>query len=144
TFALSAVNFRGKIRLSDVEQAAINTLWNEAQKQFGGRLFNGQLYSFVSLKNGVLTGNFVDYKFYIAQLRNPKFKTLFNISPVAISCICCCQNKILIGKRSAFVTEYPNCYELSPSGGIDPSAAINGKIDLIKQTLVELEEEAAI
>lgn len=142
-FSIEIDNFPGNVALSDVEEAIIDQLWNEAQNQ-NPSLFNGKMLSFVSFIDGKLKGCFVDYKYYWAQLKSPKLKSVLKIKPIAISCSCTCQNKILLGKRSREVTGSPGCYELIPSGGISIDCLQQGKIDLRKQALIELEEEAFI
>lgn len=127
---------------TEADVAKIEYFWLEAQKQRGGSLFNGKLLSVVDFKNGKLIGKFVDYKFYIAQIAAPELELLLRISPISISCICSFRGKLLLGRRSQKVTEFPGYYELVPSGGIDPSNVTKGIVDISSQALLELEEEA--
>lgn len=143
-FELAVRKSHEKLMLSDVEEAEVNRLWSLAQKQHGGRLFNGLIFSFVAFDQGKLWGSFVDYKYYMAQLAVPELKASWQIHPIAISCICVWGERVLLGQRSSLVTDFPGCFELAPSGGIEPAAAVNGRIDVVKQALIELEEEAFI
>ena len=53
-------------------------------------------------------------------------------------------DKILIGRRSRLVTQYPGHYEAVPSGGVDKNAQRGAKIDLNEQFERELWEETGI
>lgn len=143
-FSPQVVNSREEIKLSDLVEGDIDCAWNCAQKQKSGKLFNGRLYNFLSFERGVLLGTFVEYKHYMAQLIDPSLKSQLHISPVAISCICLSKGKVLLGRRSQDVTDFPNCFELAPSGGIDPIVRNGDTIDIRRQAMIELEEEAGI
>jgi hypothetical protein len=143
-FLLEVDELSAKIVLSDADEAAVNQLWEEAEKQHAGLLFNGKMLIFSSFEEGKLTGRFIEYKYYRAQLTQPSLKSVLNIKPIAISCSCTYQNEILIGRRSESVTGFPGCYELVPSGGISLDSLRLGRIDLARQALIELEEEAGI
>ncbi len=133
-----------KFELSDVNESQVDQIWEEAQQKHGGQLFNGKMFVFKSFQNGELTGRFIDYKYYRAQSSLPALKLALNIKPIAVSCSCRYQNEFLIGQRSKSVTGFPGFYELVPSGGISLDSFEKGKIDLKKQALLELEEEAGI
>ncbi len=131
--------------ISEADEAKVDQIWAEAQSQNEGILFNGKLLVFKSFENGKLIGRFIDYKYYRAAQSNLSLlKSVLNVKPIAISCICRYQNEILIGRRTMTVTGFPGCYELVPSGGISLDAIENGKINIKKQALLELEEEADI
>lgn len=128
---------------SKTDAITIERCWSEAQDKRGGSLFNGKLLNYIAFDNGKLTGKFVDYKLYIAQLAIPKLEQSLHIQPISISCICSFKGKQLLGKRSQKVTEFPGYYELVPSGGIDLSNVVKGRVDLLSQALQELEEETS-
>ncbi|MBA3603687.1 MAG: hypothetical protein H0W50_08615 [Parachlamydiaceae bacterium] len=132
-----------KLGLSDAKESQVDQIWEEAQQNHEGQLFNGKFFVFKSFENGELTGHFIDYKYFRAQSL-PALKSALNIKPIAISCSCRFQNEFLIGLRSKSVTGFSGFYELVPSGGISLDAFEKGKIDLKKQALLELEEEAGI
>lgn len=144
SFEVKVVDCSGKIELSDVENSYVDELWDAAQKHHMGKLFNGKLLNYLNFEKGKLYGKFVEYKYYIAQCADPKLKDRLKIRPIAISCLCTFKGHALVGKRSTFVTDFPDCFELVPSGGIDPTAVENGKVNLVKQALTELKEEAEI
>lgn len=144
TFQVEVVDSQGKIELSDVQNQYVDELWNAAQKRHEGKLFNGKLLNYLKFEKGRLFGSFVEYKYYMAQRDDFKLKQCFRIRPIAISCLCTFQGRVLVGKRSALVTDYPGFYELVPSGGIDPAVVENGKVNLVRQTFIELLEETGI
>lgn len=144
SFEVKIVDSGEEFQLSDVEKNRVEELWEAAQKQYEGKLFNGKLLNYLDFVDGKLYGKFVEYKYYIAQRADLTLRKRLSIRPIAISCLCTFEEQALLGKRSALVTDFPGFFELVPSGGIDPSAAENGKVNLIKQALTELSEEAKI
>lgn len=66
-----------------------------------------------------------------------------NIFPIAVSGITKYHSSLLIGKRDRVKT-FSGCWELAPSGGIDPSSLCGGLIDYRGHLLKELEEETGI
>lgn len=134
----------GGIRLSDLDRVSIERVWKEAEMKRGKHLYNGKLFNFESFNKGELKGFFIEYKLLIASRALQDDKFAHKISPLAMSCICFCENKVLLGRRSSIVTDHPNFFELPPSGGIDTISASKGFIDLTKQAIIELEEETDI
>lgn len=143
-FEVKVVSSRDKLELSDVDAQVVDRIWDAAQAHHEGRLFNGRFLNYVGFEKGRLIGEFVEYKHYLAQKFEPGLKESLRICPIAISCLCLSNDKVLIGKRSLVVTDYKGCYELVPSGGIDPSIVENGKVNVVKQALIELNEETGI
>lgn len=130
--------------LSEDIQEDIENIWQRESKIPGRYLFNGKILSLVNLEKDKLICEFVEYKYYLAQLRDPSLERFLNIKTVCVSAITLAGNRVLVGHRARSLTVHPGLYELAPSGGIDPTALENGKIDLIKQYMVELEEETGI
>lgn len=122
----------------------IERLWDQELIRTNGKIFNGKLLSATSFQNDQLIGHFVEYKNYLAQARNPSLSKILNIQPICVCSYTVAGNDVLIGKRSDFVTDYRNFYELVPAGGIDPSSISNNTVDIIQQLKVELKEEAGI
>jgi len=106
-----------KPKLSTEEIHRIERIWHE-EEQKKTILFNGQLLSFVSFDNQMLIGEFVEYKHYIAQARDHTLEAKLNIISICISGITLSGEKVLVGQRASNLANYPNCYELVPSGGI--------------------------
>lgn len=129
--------------LSDHEKNIVENIWNFEHRQFS-HLYNGQILNVVKWDNDKLLGEFIKYKYYIAQLRDPNLQQILDIQTVSISGMTLTGEKILIGQRSDQVTAYKNYYELVPSGGIDPNASHGNQIDLKRQFEIELWEETGI
>lgn len=123
---------------------AVDLIWQKQMELSGGKLFNGKLLSFVALDNERMLGKFVDYKYYLAQLIEPRLYPFLQIEHIAVSGITVADEMVLVGRRSEHVTAHPSHFELVPSGGIDPTHASEGKIDAEGQLLAELQEEAGI
>jgi hypothetical protein len=129
-------------QLSDKELETIEKIWQEQKSLRGDALFNGQLLSFVKYEQDCLVGRFVEYKHYIAQYINSSLRPVLHIEPVTINGLTIASGKLLIGKRSSLVTNYPGRLELVPSGVIDDKYLVNSQIDYVSQALNELAEEA--
>lgn len=125
-------------------QEHIEDIWKKEIVRTRGRVFNGQLLSAETLHHHELHGHFVEYKHLIAQLRDPSLKEILNVQPICVCGYTLAGDSILIGKRAAHVTDYPNLYELVPSGGVDPSAIVRDQVNIIHQLKIELKEEAGI
>ena len=130
--------------LSEATRKHIEELWKKELIRTKGRIFNGKLLSADEWTGNQLTGHFVEYKHYVAQARDPALINVLNIAPICVCSYSVADNHILIGKRSDHVTDYQNCFELVPSGGIDPSAVQQDSINFIKQFELELKEEAGL
>ncbi len=130
--------------LSDYDKTRVEMVWHHETNARSSKLFNGQLLNFVSLDGDKLVGEFVDYKFYIAQLRDPGLELLLQIAPISVSAMTLAGDKLLMGRRSQEVTQYRDLYECVPSGGVDPKALSGNKIDLREQFSRELWEETGI
>src|ERR1700722_921126 len=84
--------------LSDYDKARVEMLWQEELMARPSDLYNGQLLNFVSLDGMRLLGEFVEYKFYLAQLRDPELQPFLQIAPICISGLTFSGNKVLIGR----------------------------------------------
>jgi hypothetical protein len=142
-FCIDVIPTRG-FTLSDHQKDEIETIWRQEQSQSSSPLFNGQLLNLIQLEENKIVGEFIEYKYYLAQLRHPSFKELLCIRPVCISAITCVGDKVLMGERSSNVTQYQNYFEVVPSGGIDEKCLVNETIDLPRQFEKELWEETRI
>ncbi len=130
--------------LSPAIQHKIDAIWKKELIRTQGKIFNGKLLSADDFDGKHLTSHFVEYKHYLAQARDPALKDLLKIRPICVSGYTLANDHILMGKRADYVTDYQNFYELVPSGGIDPSAIHHEHVDVNKQLIIELQEEAGI
>ncbi len=122
----------------------IEDIWKKELIRTEDKLFNGQILSAEEFDGKQLIGHFVEYKQYLAQLRDPSLADELNIKPICVCGHTTAGDYILIGLRSNYVTDYANYFELVPAGGIDPLAIINNRIDIRKQIQIELKEESGI
>ena len=137
---IQVIESRG-FELSDMNKKVVDQIWFESRDSHH---FNGQILNYLSFENQILLGEFVEYKFYYAQTREPSLKELLQIRPVAISGLTTTANKLLMGQRSEKVTEYQKFYEVVPSGKIDAEGVDGEQIDLFKQFQRELWEESGL
>jgi len=142
-FVIKVRPYARGFELSDHEKILIENIWRYEESHHP-KLFNGQFLNVISVDAQKMEGEFVDYKYYIAQLRDPSFRQVLDIKPLSVSGITSSGNKILVGQRSKHVTECPEFYELVPSGGFDPTSVRDGHIDILKQFQTELWEESGI
>lgn len=128
--------------LTEWQTSEVMRIWEEQQKS--KLLFDGLLFSVLSLEEGCLIGRWIDYKYMIAQRHSPGLQATLNVVPLGISGITTCADSVLMGKRADFLANYPGCYECAPSGGVDPSTINGNEVDLLALISKELEEEVGI
>ncbi len=132
-----------EIELTDEDKQRIEKVW---QNEIAQRptLYNGKILNVVEFDISKVLGFFVDYKYLLAQVRDPELQKVLNIIPACVSGVAYSGNKILFAKRSSAVTQSPHAFECVPSGGIDTQGTKEGEIDIYKQFQQELEEESGI
>lgn len=130
--------------LSEAKKSLIQTIWGQEQKKRDGKLHEGAILSAVSYDNMSLVGQFVPYKYYLAQRCDPSLKPDLKIVPVSICGMTLIGDEIIIAKRAPWVSQYPNCYELAPSGGVRPPGRDLDAVDLKVQLLDEMQEELGL
>jgi hypothetical protein len=127
--------------LSDVKKRLIQTIWNQEQKRRGGMLHEGAILSAVAYDDKKLTGHFVPYKYFLAQLCDPSLKPDLKIVPVSMSAITLVNDNIVLARRAMWVSQHPDRFELAPAGGVSLPPAGQSGVDLKEQLLSELVEE---
>ena len=141
-FSIERVNSQEEIKLSDAVKTHIDQLWQiESSKR---HLFNGAFLSALSFDTRQLKDTFVPYKYFIAQLKDPSLKPLLKITPVSISGLTLIGENVVFAKRSPYVTQFQNYYELAPSGGIDNEFVEGNQVNMRDQLKRELEEELGV
>ncbi len=143
-FALEVVSCNQFEHLSEQKSRLIDTIWEKEQRRKGGRLFNGLILSAKEFSSKKLIGTFVPYKYFLAQACDPSLKPDLKILPVSLSALTISDHSLILAKRSSWVTQYPDCYELAPSGGVTEHPFERGSIDLKMQLYEELNEEVGI
>jgi len=121
---------------------AIDKIWKNEQSF--RNVFNGHILDVLSWQHPKLVGRFVEYKSYIAQLRDPSLKTYLPIHILGLTGITQWQDQYLIGCRAPHVTLYPRYYEFAPAGGFDDTAVDQQQASVTKQLCIEMEEELGI
>jgi len=122
----------------------ISDLWEE-EKESNGSLFNGQIFSLYQREGAKLSGWFVEYRWWIAQRRDPTLFEKLQISPLAVSGLLRLGEGIVFGSRSLDMIQDPGFWELPPSGGIGYECRRpNNTIAPEHQIAIELEEELHI
>lgn len=130
--------------LSDEKKNLIQTIWDKEQERCEGKLHEGAILSAISFDQKALIGQFVPYKFFLAQFCEPSLKPDLKIMPVSLSGITYVEDQLILAKRSSWVSQSPSCYELAPSGGIRPPGKNLTEVDMKVQLLDELKEETGI
>lgn len=130
--------------LSDAKKNLIQTIWDKEQERCDGKLHEGVILSAVSFDHKSLIGQFVPYKYFLAQFCDPSLKPDLQIRPVSLNGITYLENQLILAKRSPWVAQCPGYYELAPSGGIRPPSKNLTEVDMKVQLLDELKEETGI
>ena len=146
---LKIVPFSEKISVS--QKKKIEKIWTSEQKNRKKKLFNSKVLSLKSIcstsKKISISANFVDYKYIITDRHEPSIG--LKLKQIGTSGLILIDDKkdeyTLFAKRSKNNTEYPNYFELVPSGNLDDFSKINsGNLDYKSKLLDELEEEMNI
>jgi hypothetical protein len=108
-------------------------------------LFNGRLFSIERTQPGRIAGWLAEYKWFLAQRREPALYDALRVRPLAITGLLHCADGIVFGRRASHVEQDAGRWELVPSGGVDDSATRpDGSIDLAQHVIKELTEETGI
>lgn len=128
--------------VSDKLEQQVNHIWkSEGEKR---DLKEQNTLTIVAMEKNLLFARFIPYKYVLAMHTDPSIKKELNLTTVGVTGLTECDGHLLIGKRSDQVTQYKNCYETAPSGGIEEYHFKEGKVDYLSQVLDELEEETEI
>ena len=125
--------------------AEVGKIWDEAQAEQGAALFNGLIFSVTDITGSLITGYFVEYKYFVAVRRRPELFSELQVRPLAVTGLSRCDGGIILGRRSAHVTQDRGLWECVPSGGIDRSSRqADGSINIAHQIGQELSEETGL
>jgi len=123
----------------------IARIWEAEKSERGPGLSNGLLFSVAELSGKIVSGGFVEYRIFLAQLRRPELFTELRVQPLAVTGLLQNTEGIFFGFRSSRSAQQPHCWELVPAGGIDTSRLTHsGQIEPHRQLLAELEEELGL
>jgi hypothetical protein len=131
--------------LSPEVSRRVENIWQAETALQGNRLFNGRLFSIAQSTPERMHGWLAEYRWFIAQRRDPSLRAFLNVRPLAVTGVLHCADGIVFGRRANHLEMDPGCWELVPSGGVDGSHLnVAGRVDLAAQLLTELVEETGI
>ena len=134
-----------KREISAALEQTIATIWTKEKAERGSRLFNGQLFSIEEISTGSVIGCFVEYRFFLAQLRRPELFYELKVQPLAVTGLLQNSEGLFFGLRSSTSALQPDRWELVPAGGIDSGRTSEaGDIEPDGQLLAELGEELGL
>jgi len=129
---------------SDLE-TRVQSLWEFESKRRAGSLFNGRFFSIDEISQDSITGVFVEYRWFIAQQRQPDLFERLRIRPLAVSGMVESTDGLIFGRRGNELTTDAGKWELAPSGGLDSDSCLpDHTVDYMRQFFSELSEEVGI
>ena len=130
---------------SSETEARVNELWQAALSTSNSRLFNGPIFCATSYNEKEIKGYFSEYRYLVAQMLDPRLKSVLNIKPVSLLGFLTCNDGVLFGKRQPWVATRPGQWGFLPSGLLNPQAFLStGRADYVKAFLAHLKEELNI
>ena len=137
----------------DQARQVIDETWETAMFIGNSGYTNAKIFNILELKFSFekgfeMEGFFVQYKDFFCQ--RIKGDIGLGIKPLGVSGIVNFsssdgKNLVLFGKRAKNLTQYPEHFEMVPSGGVDDKYIDrNGKIEFKENLIVEFEEELDI
>jgi hypothetical protein len=128
----------------DIE-ARVDEIWQREKELRSHDLHNGRLFSVDYCDAKTIVGWLSEYRYFLAQRREPSLHAALRIKPLAVTGILSCSDGVLFGRRSGRSEMDAGCWELVPSGGVDDAAVGSaGQVSLERCILIELEEETGI
>jgi 8-oxo-dGTP pyrophosphatase MutT (NUDIX family) len=126
-------------------EARVDEIWQREKELRSHELYNGRLFSVDHCDAKTIVGWFSEYRYFLAQRREPSLHAALKIKPLAVTGILSCSDGVLFGRRSHRSAMDAGCWELVPSGGVDDAAVGSaGQVSLERCILIELEEETGI
>jgi 8-oxo-dGTP pyrophosphatase MutT (NUDIX family) len=138
-----AVTAAGDHASLDAElERRVADIWRQEQAHRATPLFDGELFSVMSIEGARILGRFVPYRWFVAQRADPTLSAALGVRPLAVSGLLRCRGGIVFGRRSEGSTQDAGRWELVPSGGLDRSGGRpDGTIAFGAKILDELWEE---
>jgi 8-oxo-dGTP pyrophosphatase MutT (NUDIX family) len=127
----------------------IDELWEEERRVRPG-LVDGTTISVSAVEGDRVVTRPCAYRLFVARERDATLRRRLGVRALGVSGVLLIggdrgERSIVLGRRSADVTEYGRAWELVPSGGIKPGrAGPDGNVDVETALLAELEEEAGL
>ncbi|ABA03914.1 NUDIX hydrolase [Nitrobacter winogradskyi Nb-255] len=128
----------------DIE-ARVDEIWQREKELRSQEIYNGRLFSVDYCDARTIVGWISEYRYFLAQRREPSLHAALKIKPLAVTGTLSCPDGILFGRRSDRSEMDAGCWELVPSGGVEDTAVGSaGQVSLERCILIELEEETGI
>jgi len=132
------------LRCSAAVEKKVEEIW-QCERARRSSLFNGKIFAVTNVQEAQIVGRFVEYKQFLAQLRCPELFEELKIEALAVTGTLLAEGGVIWGKREASSTQYPETWELLPSGGLDDKGQnAAGALDLRRQLLDELKQELGL
>lgn len=123
----------------------IEEIWQREKARRGKTLFNSRLFSIDRSAPDAIAGWMTEYRYFLAQRRDPSLYAELKIRPLAVTGVLCCKNGIVFGRRADQTEMDAKLWELVPSGSVDDQAVNHdGRVSLERSILIELHEEIGI
>jgi 8-oxo-dGTP pyrophosphatase MutT (NUDIX family) len=131
--------------LAALVEHEVEAIWSAEKAKRGAKLFNGMLFSVEQVADSTVSGRFVEYRRFVAQLRRPDLFVELQIRPLAVTGLLQNAEGVFFGHRNSGMAQQANCWELIPAGGIDASTLTeSGEVKPDEQILHELKEEVGL
>ncbi len=132
------------LQLSEETTLAIDKIWHNAQQQRS--LHDGTVLYYLSHqtigRECLISAFWGPYRYFYAKRSDPTLS--IPIFPLAVSGICLNDDgQVLLGKRNG-VTEYQDCFEFVPSGGLSNTYSAPNSVLYEQQLIEEFEEETTL
>ncbi len=121
---------------------AVDRVWAAARRETPA-LFNGRVFSADVVTADRIIGHWTEYRFVLAQIREPALRNRLRIRSLAVSGLLHTPDGIVLGRRSRGSVYQPGLWQCAPAGSVEQRDAV-GAVDLAAQLAAELHEELGI
>ena len=123
----------------------VEEIWQAERRRRGAKLFNGTLFSVCELSPTAVTGRFVEYRRFVAQVQRPELFLELRVRPLAVTGLLQNAQGLFFGRRNSGAAQQPDRWELVPAGGVDTNSLTDGgEVEPGEQILEELKEEVGL
>jgi hypothetical protein len=125
--------------------ARVDSIWDKEIARHEKTLFNGRLFSIASEEPSVISGWLAEYKWFVAQRRDPTLFSDLRVQALAVTGLLLCRDGIVFGRRASDLEQDTGLWELVPSGGVTGSTrSADRTVDFCADLLAELSEEIGL
>lgn len=112
-------------------QRNLDQLWEEEKTRLRGRLYDGLIYSLMSVDGARIVIRQGSYSLlWVQRLRPAWWPPDFKVRPVGVTAVLQCDNHVVFGKRAA-VASHTGLWEPAPSGSLqmpNPTAQVHAEL----------------